>query len=80
MSSIYFTHTNYIPRLAPSWEQNLYSEDNEIHNFGRGLLALHHHAFSVSCIHVVSEKIFKKKRLILTLFAPPQRPKGGKKI
>jgi hypothetical protein len=42
--------------LALPWGQNLYPKDNEIHNFGRGLPALHHHAFSFSYIHVVSEK------------------------
>jgi hypothetical protein len=57
--------------------QNLYPEDNEIHNFGRDLPALHHHAFSFSYIHVVSEKNFFLNSSILTLFAPPQRPRGG---
>jgi hypothetical protein len=63
--------------LAPPWGQNLYPEVNEIHSFGRGLPALHHHAFSFSYIHVVSEKIFFLNWSILTLFALPQRPKGG---
>jgi hypothetical protein len=45
--------------------------------FGRGLPALHHHAFSFSCIHVVSEKkIFFKNWSILTCFAPHHRPQG----
>jgi hypothetical protein len=66
--------------LAPPWWQNLYPEDNKIHKFSRGLPALHHHAFSFSYIHVVSEKIsFLKKWSILALFALPHRPKGGKK-
>jgi hypothetical protein len=48
-------------RLAPPWGQNLYYEDNEIHNFSKRLPALHHHALSFSYIHVVSEKkIFLK--------------------
>jgi hypothetical protein len=65
--------------LAPPWGQNLYPKDNEIHNFGRGLPALHHHALSFSYIHVVSEKIFFFKNWsILTLFAPPQRPQEGR--
>jgi hypothetical protein len=65
--------------LAPPWGQNLYIEDNEIHNFGSGLPDLHHHAFRFSYIHIVSEKnLFKKKNWsILTLFALPQRPHGG---
>jgi hypothetical protein len=47
----------YIRSMAPPWGQNLYPKDHEIHNLGRGLPALHHHAFSFSCIHVVSEKM-----------------------
>jgi hypothetical protein len=69
----------YIPYLVPPRGQNHYPEDNEMHNFGRGLPALHHHAFSFSYIHVVSEKIFFQNWSILTLFAPPQRPQGGRK-
>jgi hypothetical protein len=34
--------------LAPPWGQNLYPTDNEKHNFGRRLPAVHHHAFSFS--------------------------------
>jgi hypothetical protein len=41
-------NTQYISCLAPPWGQNLYPEDNEINNFGRGLPALHYHAFSFS--------------------------------
>jgi hypothetical protein len=39
---------------GPSWGHN--SEDNEIHNFGKGLPALHHHAFNFSYIDAVSKK------------------------
>ena len=35
-------------------------KENEIHNFGRHIPALHHCAFSFSYIHVVSEEDFKK--------------------
>jgi hypothetical protein len=41
--------------FGPARGQNLYPEDNEIHNFSNGLPTLHHHAFSFY-IHVVSEK------------------------
>jgi hypothetical protein len=66
--------------LDPPWEQNLYPKDNEIHNFGRHLPALHCHAFSFSYIHLVSEKIFFKKLVILTLFAPPKRPQEARNL
>jgi hypothetical protein len=78
MSFSSFTHTNYLPCLAPPWGQNLYPVDNEIHNFGRDLPALYHHAFSFSYIHVVSEKIFKKGQL--WHFLPrPKGPRGCRK-
>jgi hypothetical protein len=51
----YYTSCLALPR-----GQNRYPKDNEIHNFVRGRPALHHHAFSFSNIHVVSEKIFLK--------------------
>jgi hypothetical protein len=57
-SFICFPHTHYIPCLALPWEQNLYPKDNEIHNCGRSLPAVHHNAFSFSYIHV--EIVFKK--------------------
>jgi hypothetical protein len=77
MSFISFTHTHFIPCLAPPWEQNLYPEDNEIHNFGRGFPALHLQAFSFSYIYVVSEKIF----LIVNFdtFCPAPKAPGGRK-
>jgi hypothetical protein len=60
----------------PPWVQNLYPEDiSEIHNFGRGIPALHHHGFSFSYIHVVSEEIFLKIGLF-SLFARHQQPQG----
>jgi hypothetical protein len=31
----------------------------QFNNFGKGLLALHHHAFSFSTTYVVVEKIFE---------------------
>jgi hypothetical protein len=61
--------------FGPPWGQNLYPKDKKILNFRRGL-ALHRHAFSFSCIHVVSEK---KNLSILTLFALSQKPQGGRK-
>jgi hypothetical protein len=42
------------------WGQNYYPEDYKFHNFGTGLLALHHHAFSFSSTcGVVEKKIFE---------------------
>jgi hypothetical protein len=64
--------------LAPPWGLKLYPEDNKIHNFGRNLPALHHHAFSFSYIHVVLEKIFFFKLSILTLL-PHLKAPGGRK-
>jgi hypothetical protein len=40
--------THSISYLALPWRQNYYSEDYQFHNFGRGLPALHYHAFSFS--------------------------------
>jgi hypothetical protein len=34
--------------FGPALGQNLYPKDNEIHNFGRHIPALHHHALSSS--------------------------------
>jgi hypothetical protein len=34
--------------FALPWGQNCYPEDYKFYNFGRGLLALHHHVFSFS--------------------------------
>jgi hypothetical protein len=34
--------------FALPWGQNHYPKDYKFHNFGRGLFALHHHAFSFS--------------------------------
>jgi hypothetical protein len=79
MLSISFTHTHHIPCLTPPWGQNLYPKDYEIHNFGRHIPALHHHAFRSSYIHVVSEEDFFKNWSILTLFAPPHGPQESRK-
>jgi hypothetical protein len=46
--------------FALPWGQNYYPDDYKFHNFGRGLLALHHHAFSFSSTcAVVEKKIFE---------------------
>jgi hypothetical protein len=65
--------------LAPSWGQNLYHEENEIHNFGRGLPALHHYVLSLSSTCAVVEKIFENLS-ILNSFVPPSRPQWGHEI
>jgi hypothetical protein len=66
--------------LTPPWEQNLYPEEDEIHNFGRHLPALHRNAFRFSYIHVVSEKkVFLKKLVNFdTFYSTPWAP-GGRK-
>jgi hypothetical protein len=45
--------------FALPWGQNRYPEDFKFYNFGRGYLALHHHAFSFSSTCAVVEKIFE---------------------
>jgi hypothetical protein len=42
--------------FALPWGQCRYPEDYKFINFGRGLLPLHHHAFSFSSACVVVEK------------------------
>jgi hypothetical protein len=62
--------------MAPPWGQNHYPEDNEIHNFGGGLPALHHHTFSFSYVRIFSEKKNCFYNFFL-LYPPPQRPQGA---
>jgi hypothetical protein len=63
--------------LAPPWGQNLCPGGHEIHNFGRGLPALHHHAFSFSCTSVVVEKMIFENWSIFGSFCPaPKAPRG----
>jgi hypothetical protein len=70
--------TDTISCLAPPWGQNLYPKDNEIHNFSKGLPSLHHHAFSFSYIHVVSEKkIFFKIGQMWHFLPHPIGPRGA---
>jgi hypothetical protein len=64
--------------LTPPWGQNLYPKNNEIHNFGRHIPALHHHAFSFSYKHVVSEKKIFLKIGQFGHFLP--RPKGPRRV
>jgi hypothetical protein len=65
--------------LAPPRGQNLYPKGNEIHNFGRGFPALHHHAFSFSYIHVVSEKKMFLKLINIDTLCPAPKAPGGRK-
>ena len=52
-------------------------KENEIHNFGRHIPALHHCAFSFSYIHVVSEEDLKKKLVNFdTFYLAPWAPGG----
>jgi hypothetical protein len=67
--------TLYIMFALP-WGQTCYPEDYKFHNFGRGLLALHHHAFSFSSTCVVEEKIFENWS-ILGSFGPAHKAPGG---
>ena len=72
-----FTYKHYVPSLTPPWGQNPYPGDHQIYKNGRGLPALHHHAFSFSqaCV-VVNKKIFENWSL-LGSFCP--RPQGYKR-
>jgi hypothetical protein len=66
--------------FGPTLGQNLYPKDDEIHNFSKGLPSLHHHAFSFSYIHVVSEKkIFFLKMANFDTFRPAPWAPGGRK-
>ena len=51
-------------------------KENEIHNFGRHIPALHHCAFSFSYIHVVSEEDFKKIGQFWHFLPCPMGPRG----
>jgi hypothetical protein len=62
--------------FALPWGQNCYLEDYKFHNFGRGLLALHHHAFSFSSTYAVVKKIFENWS-ILGSFCPAPKAPGG---
>jgi hypothetical protein len=64
--------------FALPWGQNCYPGDYKIHNFGRGLLALHHHAFSFTstCV-VVEKKIFENWSILGSLCPAPKGPKGA---
>ena len=73
-----FTYKHYVPSLAPPWGQNPYPGDHQIYNFGRGLPALHHYAFSFSqTCAVVKKKIFEN----WSLFSPPTPgPRGARDL
>jgi hypothetical protein len=61
--------------FALPWGQNRYPEDYKFHNFGRGHLALHHHAFSFSSTcAVVEKKIFEN----WSILPRPPKAQGGK--
>jgi hypothetical protein len=63
--------------FALPWGQNRYPEDYKFHNFGRGLLALHHNAFSFSSTCVVVEKKIFENCSIMGSFCPtPKAPRG----
>ena len=82
-SKIFFiskTLIHYVPSLAPPWGQNPYPGDHQIYNFGRGLPALHHHAFSFSqACAVIKKKIFEYWSL-LGSFCPAPRAPGCKRF
>jgi hypothetical protein len=65
--------------FALSWGQNYYPEDYKFHNFGRGLLALHHHAFSFSSTcAVVQKKIFENWSILGSFCPAPKAPAAMK--
>jgi hypothetical protein len=63
--------------FGPALGANLYPEGNKIHNFDRGLPALHHHAVSFSYIHVVAEKNIFKKMVNFDTFCLARKAPGG---
>jgi hypothetical protein len=63
--------------FAPLLGQNLYPSDNEKQNFGRGLPALHHHAFSFSSTCAVVEKKIFENWSHLRSFCPALKAPGG---
>ena len=63
--------------MAPPWGQSHYPEDYKFHNFGRGLPALHHHAFGFSFTCAVVEKKIFEKWSILGSFCPALKAPGG---
>jgi hypothetical protein len=65
--------TDTIYHVCPPLGQNRYPEEYEIHNFGRGLFALHHHAFSFSSTCVVVEKKIFENWSILGSFCPARK-------
>jgi hypothetical protein len=77
VSSVLNRH--YISCLALLWGQNLYPKDNEIHNFGRDLPALHHHAFSLIVLHTCSfreEDFFLRIGQFWHILPRPTEPRG----
>jgi hypothetical protein len=58
------------------WWQNCYPEDYKFHNFGRGPLTLHHHAFNFSCTCLAVQKIFENWS-ILSIFCPACKAPGA---
>jgi hypothetical protein len=69
--------TDTMSCLAPPWGQSRYPEDYKFHNFGGGLPALHHHAFSFSFTCAVVEKKIFKNWSILGSFCPAPIAPGG---
>jgi hypothetical protein len=63
--------------FAPPWGQNLYPSDNEKHNFGRGVPALHHLAFCFSSTYAVEEKKIFENWSNLRSFCPTLKAPGG---
>ena len=61
--------------FVPPWRQNPYPGDHQIYNFGRGLPALYHYAFSFSqTCAVVEKKIFENSSLFGSFCPTPKAP------
>ena len=66
-----------VPNLTPPWGQNPYPGDHQIHNFGKGIPALHHYAFGFSqTCAVVKKKIFENWSLLGTFCPAPTCCRG----
>jgi hypothetical protein len=63
--------TDTIYHVCPPLVAKLLPQDYKFHNFGRGPLALHNHAFSFSSTYAVAEKIFENCSILGTFCQGP---------
>jgi hypothetical protein len=68
---------HYISYLTPPGGQNRYPEDYKFHNSGRGLPALHHHAFSFLHISGCRVEDFENWSIVGSICPAPKAPWGA---